>query len=194
MSRRVLAIIAVLIFGLASLGIAAQDIRIAASIGDTHSMLVALNKVQGATWTPITDLVGLGMDFGLLTKGADNVFRSDVYFVVDAPVTSNHPTWTITHTRTNFQKDASNNLNDNTNVKFIKVDNTTNAETLLSNGFVSYTNSQSKVYANTDLTGSRLRIYYSLASGSGDATGVSVITSAKAAGNYSGTVTLTLSP
>ncbi len=193
MLRKVLAVAAVLILGLASLGIA-QDVRIAASIGDTHSLLVALNKVQGATWTPITDLVGIGMDFGALTKGVDNVFRSDIYFVVDAPVTSNHTTWNISHTRTNFQKDASNNLNDNVNVKFVKVDNTTNAETQLANGYVSYANSQSKQYTNTDLAGSRLRIYYAIASGSGDATGVSVITTAKASGSYAGTVTLTLSP
>jgi hypothetical protein len=193
MLRKVLAIVGVLVLGLASLGIA-QDIRIAASIGDTHSLLVALNKVQGSTWTPITDLVGIGMDFGALNKGVDNIFRSDIYFVVDAPVTSNHATWNVTHTRTNFQKDVSNNLNDNVNVKFVKVDNTTNAETQLSNGYVSYANSQSKQYTNTDLTGSRLRIYYSIAGGSGDATGVSVITTAKASGSYAGTVTLTLSP
>jgi hypothetical protein len=194
MFKKVMAVIAVLVLGLSSFGIAATDIRIAASIGDTHSMAVALNKVVGSVWTPITNLLGLGMDFGALTKGADNVFRSDTYFVMDAPVTSNHPTWTITHTRSNFQRDAANNLNDNVNVKFVKVDNTTNAETQLSSGYVSYANSNSKVYSNTDLTNARLRIYYAIASGSGDATGVSVITTAKASGSYAGTVTLTLSP
>jgi hypothetical protein len=194
MRRKVVAVIAVLVFCLFSSGFAAQDIRIAASIGDTHSMLVALNKVVGTTWSSVTDLVGIGMDFGALTKGTDNIFRSTTYFVVDAPVTSNHTTWYIAHTRTNFQKDVSNNLNDNVNVKFVKVDNTTNAETQLSNGYVSYTNSQSKQYTNTDLANSRLRIYYSIAGGSGDATGVSVITTAKASGSYAGTVTLTLSP
>jgi hypothetical protein len=173
---------------------AATVIRIAASINEIHQMNVAVNKVVGATWTPILDLLGVGMDFGLLVKGLDNVFRSDAYFVVDAPVVSNKASWTITHTRTDFKKDASNNLNGNVNVKFVKVNNTSSAETLLSGGYVSYANSNSKEYTSSDLTDSRLRIYYSIASGSGDASGVSVITTAKPTGTYEGTVTLTLSP
>jgi hypothetical protein len=135
------------------------------------------------------------MDFGTLNKGTDNIFRSDNYFVLDAPVLSSHTTWTVTHTRTNFAS-GSNNLNDNVNVKFIKVNNTTNEETLLAlagGGYVSYANSDNKVVNKTDLTDCRLRIYYSIASGSGDATGTSVITTSKPSGTYTGTVTLTLS-
>lgn len=184
----------VMTIGVVTLSFAATNIRIAASVGETHQMNVALNKVIGSSWTSVSDLAGVGMDFGSLTKGADNVFRSDAYFVVDAPVISNRPTWFITHTRTDFAKDATNNLNGNVNVKFVKVDNTTNAETQLSGGYVSYASSNSKVVNSSDITNSRLRIYYSIAGGSGDASGVTVITTAKPSGSYSGTVTLTLSP
>ncbi len=190
--RKILFLVAIV--GIASFCFAATTIRIAANIGETHQMNVAVNKVTGTTWTPVSDLLGIGMDFLSLTQGTDNVFRSNSYFVVDAPVTSNRTTWTVTHTRTNFQKDATNNLNGHTNVKFVKVNNADNAETVLSGGYVSYENSNNKVYSASDLTNGRLRIYYALASGSGDATGVSVITTSKPTGSYAGTVTLTLSP
>ena len=188
------ATVLILVLGLASICFAATTIRIAASIGEVHEMDVVLNKVVGTTWTQITNLLTEGMDFGGLTKGTDNVFRSDAYFVVDSPVTSNRSSWTITHTRTNFQRDTSNNLNNNTNVKFMKVNNATDAETLLTGGYVSYENSNNKIISSSDLVDSRLRIYYSIAAGSGDASGVSVITTDKPSGAYAGTVTLTLSP
>lgn len=189
------ATVLILVLGLvSSVCFGATTIRIAANIGEVHQMDVVLNKVVGTTWTLITNLLTEGMDFGSLTKGTDNVFRSDAYFVVDAPVTSNRSSWTITHTRTNFQRDTTNNLNNNTNVKFMKVNNATDAETLLSSGYVSYENSNNKIINSADLVDSRLRIYYSIAAGSGDASGVSVITTDKPSGAYAGTVTLTLSP
>ncbi len=188
--------IAVLVLGIFSASFAATNIRIAASIGETHQMNVTLSKVVGAVTTPVTDLTGTGMDFGALTKGTDNVFRSNAFFYLDAPVVSNKTGWTITHTAADFAKDATNNLNGNTNVKFVKVDNTTNAETqLASNGYISYQTAKTRAaIAQSELTSGRLRIYYSIASGSGDATGVTVVTTAKPIGSYQGTVTLTLSP
>lgn len=197
MQRKILITIVTLMFvgGLVSFGFAATNIRINASIGETHQMNVTLNKVVDGGWTTISDLVGEGMDFGSLIKSAENIFKSNAYFVVDAPVTSNKTGWTITHTTADFKKDATNNLNNNTNVKFIKVNNTTSAETLIASaGYVSYTTSNGKIINEADLTGGRLRIYYSIASGSGDATGVSTITTSKPTGTYTGTVTLTLSP
>lgn len=191
----VAAFIFVLVLGVASLGLAqVENVRIAANVGEVHQMNLTLNKVVGTTWTIISDRTGIGMDFGSLTKGGDDIFRSDAYFILDAPVTSNKTSWTITHTRTDFAKDATNNLNANTNVKLVKVDNTTSAETTLVGGYVSYQNSNNKIVNSSDLTGARLRIYYSLAGGTGDASGVSTITPAKPSGNYTGTVTLTLSP
>jgi len=198
MKRRVVLGVVALMFGMVSLCFAATSIRIAATIGETHQMNVTLSKVAsvGAAPAVVTDLTGVGMDFGILTKGADNNFRSSAFFFVDAPVISNKTGWTITHTATDFAKDASNNLNDNANCTFMKVDNTTSGETPLASGsLISYTAAKTRVpITQAELTGGRLRIYYGLANGSGDAPGVSVITTAKATGLYQGTVTLTLSP
>ena len=188
------ATVSILVLGLVSVCFAATTIRIAANIGEVHQMDVVLNKIVGTTWTEITNLLTEGMDFGSLVRGTDNVFRADPYFAVDAPVISNRSSWTITHTRTNFALDSTNNLNANTNVKFMKVDSATDIESLLTAGYVSYANSDSKIISSADLTGGWLRIYYSIANGSDDATGVSVITTDKPSGVYTGTVTLTLSP
>lgn len=182
--------------GLVPLCFAATNVRIAASIGEVHQMNVALNKITGSTWTPVTDLSGQGMDFGTLTKGTDNVFRSSTYFVVDAPVFSNHSSWSITHTATDFTNGTT-NLNNNVNVTFFRVDNTTSAaETqLASNSYVSYQTSKTRAaILSSELTNARLRIYYSIAGGSGDAPGVTLITTTTPTGTYTGTVTLTLSP
>ena len=198
MKRRIILGVVVLVLGMVSFCFAATSIRIAATIGETHQMNVTLSKVAslGATPTVVTDLTGEGMDFGTLTKGADNNFRSSAYFFVDAPVISNKTGWTITHTATDFAKDATNNLNGNANVTFMKVDNLTTAETpLANNSYISYAAAKTRAaIAQSELTAGRLRIYYGLATGSGDATGVSVITTAKPTGLYQGTVTLTLSP
>ncbi|MDO8662462.1 MAG: hypothetical protein Q7K98_04485 [Candidatus Omnitrophota bacterium] len=187
-----------LALGLASLCFAGTSIRVAATIGETHQINVVLNRVasQGATPTLVSDLTGTGMDFGTLVKGADNNFRSPVYFFIDAPVVSNKTGWTITHTATDFANSAGNNLNANTNVVFEKVDNLTNSELALGNNyFTSYAAAKTKsAITQAELANARLRIYYSLASGAGDAAGVSVITAAQPTGNYVGTVTLTLSP
>lgn len=187
-----------LVLGPVSASFAATSVRIAATIGETHQMNVVLNRVAGvgATPTVVSDLTGTGMDFGSLTKGADNVFRSAAYFFIDAPVISNKAGWTITHTANDFALDATNNLNANTNVTFMKVDNVTSAETpLASNSYISYGTAKTRAaVGQAELTGGRLRIYYGIANGSGDASGVSVITTAKPTGLYVGTVTLTLSP
>ena len=201
MKKRIILGVVGLVFGSVSLCFAATNIRIAASIGETHQMNVTLSRVasQGALPTAVSDLIGTGMDFGALVKGADNVFRSSgPYFFVDAPVVSNKTGWTITHSATDF-KNATNgtdNLNANTNVRFMLVDNATSAENQLTsaNSYVSYGTAKTRAaITQAELAGGRLRIYYSIAQGSGDGSGVSVITTAKSTGNYEGTVTLTLS-
>lgn len=183
-----------LVFGMSPLGMAAQNIRIAASIGELHQMTVGLLKVTAAGQTPVSDLVGTGMDFGLLTKNVNNYLVSDAFFIVDTTVVSNHTTWNIAHTATDFTN-GSVNLNGNVNVTFVKVNNATNDESLLSNGYVSYTTAKSKTILNTDLgTGFRLRIYYAIPNiNTGNASGVATIPMSQATGSYVGTVILTLS-
>ena len=196
MKKRIILGVVGLVFGLTSMCFAATPIRIAATIGETHQMNVALSRMSGvgATPTPVTDLAGTGMDFGTLVKGTDNNFRSPVYFYIDAPVVSNKTGWTITHTATDFANSAGNNLNTNTNVTFMKAI-TGGESALASGGLESYATAKTRAaIAQSELTGGWLRIYYAIAQGSGDATGVSVITTDKPTGSYQGTVTLTLSP
>ncbi len=182
-----------LVLGLASLSFAATSIKIAATIGETHQMNVTLSKVLGTATTVVSDLAGTGMDFGTLTKGTDNVFRSATYFYVDAPVISNKTGWTITHTATDFANSAGNNLNGNTNVTFVKAI-TGGEAALTSGGLTSYATAKTRAaITQAELTGGWLRIYYAIAQGSGDAAGVNVITTTQPTGTYVGTVTLTLS-
>jgi len=185
-----------LVLGVVSVCFAATSIRIAATIGETHQMNVALSRMAsaGATPTPVTDLTGTGMDFGTLTKDpVDNNFRSPIFFYVDAPVVSNKTGWTITHTATDFANSAGNNLNLSTNVTFMKA--ITGGETALAVSKISYNAAKTRAaIAQSELTDGWLRIYYGLAQGSGDAPGVAVITTAQPTGSYVGTVTLTLSP
>lgn len=183
-----------LVLGLASVCFAAT-IRIAATVVQSHQMNVTLSRIAsvGATPTLVTDLTGAGMDFGTLVKGTDTNLRSPVYFYIDAPVVSNKPGWTITHTATDFANGAV-NLNLNTNVTFMKVSNLDNSETALAGNYTSYATAKTRApIAQSTLTDGRLRIYYGLANGSGDATGVVLIPSSQAVGSYVGTVTLTLS-
>ena len=186
-----------LVLGMAPLSFASTNIRIAATIGETHQMNVGLSRVAsaGATPTVVSDLTGTGMDFGTLIQDpTDHNFRTPVYFYIDAPVVSNKTGWTITHTATDFANSAGNNLNTNTNVTFMKAI-TGGESALASGGLESYATAKTRAaIAQSELTGGWLRIYYGLANGTGDATGVSVITTAKPTGSYVGTVILTLSP
>lgn len=184
-----------LVFGLVSICLAATSIRIAATLGETHQMNVALSRMANstATPTPVTDLAGTGMDFGTLTASGGN-FTTPTFFYIDAPVVSNKTGWTITHTATDFANSAGNNLNLNTNVTFMKA--VTGGETALANNYTSYNAAKTRTpITQAELTGGWLRIYYGLANGgTGDASGVSIITTAQPTGSYVGTVILTLSP
>jgi hypothetical protein len=183
-----------LVFGMSPLGMAAQNIKITATVGELHQMNVSLLRVTAGGQTPITDLAGTGMDFGQLTKNASNYLISDAFFIVDAPVTTNHASWNIAHTATDFAS-GGNTLNGNVNVTFVKVNNATSDETQLSGGYVSYNTAKSKTILSTDIgNGFRLRIYYGIPNtNTGNAGGVAPIPMSQATGTYVGTVTLTLS-
>lgn len=132
------------------------------------------------------------VDFGTLDSSY-GYFGTPYYYAVDVGVTDNSGTvWTLTHTRTSMQRDATNNLNNNVNVTFMKQTSSASTTTQLSK--VSYQNSNNVAYNKTTLAGAWLRIYYGIATGSGDATGVTVIPIDKPAGTYTGTATITLAP
>jgi len=193
---------AVVSFGFAGVSFAgsSQTIAVNAAVPTVSGGLsLGLSKIDSKgteittddVWTivPITN----GIAFGTLTKDSTyKIFRGQYYYALDLGVEDNSGTvWTITHTISSVKKDATNNLDDNINVSFVKqVDETTSTDLLKT----SFKNSNSKAYTKTALSGGWLRIYYGIASGKGDNTGVTAIGLDKTAGTYAGSVTITLTP
>jgi len=133
------------------------------------------------------------IDFGTLQFDSTySIFRSAYLFFVDIGVNDNTGnTWTITHTANSVRKDATNNLDTNINVAFVKQLTSTTDQPLQK---VAYSASNNIAYNKNQLAGGWLRLYYGIASGQGDATNVKVIDGTKPAGQYAGTVVLTLAP
>jgi len=164
-----------------------QSIGVTATIPSTASMTVTVSKIVSSTWTTTSEIA-----FGSLSWDSVNkmFLPSDGgYYAVDIVVNDTASTWTLTHTRSSLASGLS-TLDNNVNVTFCNK-TSSSAETTLSK--VSYANSDNVAYTNSILTNSWLRIYYGIATGSSDASGVSTIGSGAIAGTYSGTVTLTLS-
>ena len=180
--------IALLVLASVAMAAGTATIQVQASIPTSNALNVSINKIVGSVWTPATVV-----DFGaLVLDPAFGVFRpSDGgYYVVDVGVNSNAPAWTVTHTVTPMTNGTA-NLDNKINVTFMNQGATTGTELAK----LSYAASNSRVIANTDLSaGSWLRIYYGIAGGSGDATGVTPITTSQPGGSYAGTITLTLAP
>lgn len=162
-----------------------RTVAVRAQIPQTDGLSVAISRVdKNNNWTPATSI-----DFGTLYfDNTYNIWRSSYYYAVDVGVNSNARSWTVTHTRSSIAK-GSENLNSNVNVTFMKqVDDNTGTQILK----VSYQNSNNRAFTKSQLSGGWLRIYYGIATGQGDAPGVSPITMQKPYGTYQGSVTLTL--
>ncbi len=195
-------IAAIAVFGIAGAAFAGatQTIAVTAAVPTVSGgMSLGLSKIDSKntastsddTWAkvPLTN----GIAFGTLTQDTTyNIFRGRYYYALDIGVLDNTGTaWTITHTIASVKKDATNNLDDNINVTFDKqIDDTTSTNLAK----VSFKNSNAKAYTKAALSGGWLRIYYGLAAGQGDNTGVVPIGFDKTAGNYAGSVTITLTP
>jgi len=164
-----------------------STIPVKAVINASTGLSVSIWRITGSTWAEDSEI-----NFGTLTLDPTyQIFRSASYYALEVAVNSNATNWTLRHTA-NSVASGTNNLNSNINVTFVRqIDDTTSAD--LTGGKVSYANSNAKQYTKADFAlGGWMRIYYGLATGSGDNSGVSVITSSKAAGNYAGSVVLTL--
>ena len=160
-----------------------------ANIPSQSSLNVTVSKVVGSVFTTATEV-----NFGnLVLDPTYNIFKTSdgSYYAVDCGINSNATNWTVTHTVTSIANGTA-NLNNNINVTFM---NQQSASTGVQLAKLSYTNSNGRVTNKADITaGGWLRIYYGLATGSGDATGVSVIPATATSGAYAGTITLTLAP
>ncbi len=166
-----------------------KTVQVRATIPSQSSLNVTVSKVVGTVMTAATEV-----DFGTLTLDPTfNIYRTsdNSYYCVDVGINSNATNWTVTHAVTSMANGTA-NLNNNINVTFMNQQTSTTGVQLAK---LSYNASNSRVTNRADITtGGWLRIYYGLATGSGDATGVAVIPATALAGAYAGTVTLTLAP
>ncbi|MDD5595919.1 MAG: hypothetical protein PHY94_06740 [Candidatus Omnitrophica bacterium] len=191
-----LVLLTVLMISVASVCFAAatKSITVTANVPGVSSALnVTVSQVNASNNVFLQSGPNVPVDFGTLTLDPVNsIFTSQFYYAVDIGVNNNTGTnWTLTHTANSIQKDATNNLDGNVNVTFVK-QTTPSSGTVLQK--VSYANSNNVALTSTQLTGAFLRIYYGIGTGSGDATGVLPITTAKPSGTYAGTVVITLTP
>jgi hypothetical protein len=154
---------------------------------------VVVSKVIGTTFTEDTSI-----NFGALALHPEHLIfmpSDERYYAVDIGVRDNSGNnWTITHTRNSLKKDATNNLDNNVNVSFVKQKDS-NTGTV--DKYLSLSDSNNVSYDKTTLGSGWLRIYYGIGTANTskpDAPGVEPIGLNKAAGTYSGSVTITLAP
>lgn len=161
------------------------SIMMSVNIPSINMLEVSIARVEDGNWQSDSEV-----SFGSLYYDQQfNIFRANSYYAVDVGIISNEPGWVITHTTTPVTNGID-TLDDSINVVFMKQDENTGEEI----GKFSFQNSNGVSYNETaiDNTVSWLRIYYGVATGSGDAPGVEPITISKSPGTYTGSTTLTL--
>ncbi|MCX7927950.1 MAG: hypothetical protein N2606_07470 [Candidatus Omnitrophica bacterium] len=168
------------------------NIPVRATIGNVSSITAAITRVtvgNPSVYEPASEI-----NFGQLQlDNTYRIFRSLYYFFVDVGINTNAANWTVTHNAESVTGPGGSNLDNHINVSFVRQITNTSAANL-TNGYVSYANSNGKYYTKNDLQNGWLRIYYGIATGSGDNSGVTPISQNKTPGNYSGSVYLTLTP
>ncbi len=171
---------------------AQEIVDISATIEPTSQLNVEIIKVTLPDNIPTNwDPGQASMDFGtLIFDTENNIFTADnFYYVLDIGIVDNSGTWTLTHTRSSMTNGSA-NLNTNINVTAVEQVNATTDNPL---DAVSYANANGLSWTQSDISaGSWIRIYYGIATGLGDNTGVTPIGVGKPAGTYSGQITLTL--
>ncbi|MBN2121269.1 MAG: hypothetical protein JW734_09495 [Candidatus Omnitrophica bacterium] len=170
----------------ASIGFAA-DIIISAEVPQATDVNVVLSRVTGDSWTPAAS-----MNFGTLALDEDlGIFLPPYYFAADVGVNGGAP-WTIQHSVSgaDFTTGGLEALGDNVIVTFMKQTGDEEGSEL---GKVLIMNA-SRSYSNVDLYPGWLRVYYGISTGEPGAepAGATPITVHEYAGNYSGTVTISL--
>ncbi|MCM8793722.1 MAG: hypothetical protein NC898_04575 [Candidatus Omnitrophica bacterium] len=164
-------------------------ITVKAEVPQQSGLQVSISRIDvpDNTWNPGQSSI----DFGTLYYDADyHIFRANCYYAVDVGILSNSSTYTITHTANSISRSAgTENLDNNVNVVFMQQLSDTAANQIAK---VSYARSNGYNLVKAQIAPGWLRIYYGIASGSGDATGVSPIGADKPAGTYQGSVVLTL--
>ncbi len=144
-------------------------------------------SVSDGSWgSPVTSV-----DFGTLTLDtAVMSYKADNYYAADINISVNTGAWTFTHT-TSPVTNGTENLDNHINVTFMQQITDSMALPL---AYHSYATSNTFSYVEPSALTKWIRIYYSIANGSTDNPGVSVIDSLQPAGTYTGTVTLAVTP
>ncbi|MDD5729800.1 MAG: hypothetical protein PHN57_01535 [Candidatus Omnitrophica bacterium] len=188
----------VMALGIYSPGFAAQanTLAVKAAVPALNGMNITISRVVGTVFTPLT--ANDTLDFGTLTLDPVNhIFTAPFFFAVDVGVLNNNGTWTLQHTPSSvFNRTTGNtaqNLDNNINVSFMQQVDSTTANPLAKLSFINST----KTITNTDIGTGFLRIFYGIGTGnpaSPDNPGVLPIPQNQTAGNYQGSVVLSLTP
>lgn len=147
--------------------------------------VVSVNKVNSDnSWSRSGEI-----DFGALSFDEQNkIFRSSVYYVVDVGISSNRGEWQLIHEPGSIVGPNGNNLDYNINVTFVNMKQNSEEEVIEK---IVYAHSRQE-FSSHVLRGDWLRVYYGLAAGVADAPEAKPIGLDKPAGDYVGSVTLTL--
>jgi hypothetical protein len=172
-----------------------QSIGIEVSVGTINPTFnIAVTPINAETdaWGTAVTSPPYNIDFGTLTADTENnILVANQYYAVDVGVVSNVP-WTVSYSATSITG-PSGNLNNNVNVTFV---GTTGGDSETELSKTSYANAMSGVsYTDANFgSGEWLRLYYGIGTGetSQDAAGVEPIPIDTPTGNYSGTVTLSV--
>lgn len=155
----------------------------------TPTLNIAIYDIwPGQSWDP----GAYSLDFGtLILDNANRTWKADHYHAIDAAVTGNTAnTWDLTLRGDSIRNAAGDvNLDNNINVKFVKVMGNNESEL----EYASYRTCRlGRNYTKDQLSGGFLRVYYSIATGSDDASGALPILEFQNGGHYEGTVQMTL--
>ena len=176
-----------------------ETIPISAEIPLVEGLSVGISRVDISVnpqtgqvtenWVPGQSEINFGTLYFDETWG---IWRANCYYVVDVGVDTNADNWTLQYEASDLTDGKGHFLNNNVNVRFRKMIKQNGNDVEAANlGDYSY-GMKSNSFTKFQLGDGWLRIYYGIATGSGDAPGVEVITMDKPAGTYTGTITLTL--
>ena len=202
-----------LLLGFAGIALGGGSVtrNITANIDPQDGLDVHITKVTNGQWPPAGTPSESSIAFGTLTYDSTNhIFLPNCYYAVDVGVLSNAADWTVTHTISSMinQSGFSANLDHNVNVTFARTENVVDPNTGEVTGTndtildkITFAESNNRSYTKSQLSSGWLRIYYGIATGNKnpsngttDAPNALPITTDKPAGNYVGSVTITLTP
>lgn len=190
--KRILAISGLILgLGAGQLSYSQTSYQVSATIPAMFGMNVAINRIDSKnTEDPKDDAwaTATGIDFGELSLDPKtSILRAQYYGAVDVGAYNNAGGFTLMHEASPMNGPGG-TLDEHVNVIFVKQTSDTESSDLSKNAY----NKSDISYSKDQLSGGWLRIYYGLASGKGDAAGITPVNLEKQLGTYSGTITLTL--